>query len=116
MKSILSALLLNAAKCRTSDVSRSIVGLSHFTRNISAICIMLPVSSELLKLWIRNKVLWIAFFSAAGLVEMLLVVPHLVSAWSAGRHRVSLSPSAVHLSWSGNTDLLIPELQMSQCS
>ena len=54
--------------------------LETFTRNVSAICIMLSVSAELLKLCIRNKFLWIAF-SAASLVEILLVVSHPVSAW-----------------------------------
>ena len=29
---------------------------------------------------------------------------------------MSLSPIAVHISWSGSNDLLIPELQMSQSS
>ena len=78
---------------------------------LTAICIMLSVSAELLKFWIRNKFLWIAF-SAASLVEILLVVSYPVSAWSAGRHRVSLSPSAVDISWSGNFDLFIPETQL----
>ena len=44
----------NAIKLSKSNVSRSVVGLRHFTRNVSAICIMLSVSTELLKLWIRN--------------------------------------------------------------
>lgn len=114
-KSILRALLLNAARRRSSNVSRSVVGLRHLTRNVSAIWIILSVNSELSKLWIRDKLLRVAF-SAASLVEILLVVSHPVSAWSAGRLLVSLFPSAVHISWSGNIDFLIPELQTSQSS
>ena len=70
---------------------------------------MLSVSAELLKLWVRDKFLWIAL-SAASLEEILLVVLHPVSAWSVGKHHVNLSPSAVYISWGGNFDLLIPEL------
>ena len=99
----------NAIKFSKSNVSMSVVGLRHFIRNVSAICIMLSVSAEQLQLWIKNILLQIGF-SAASLVQILLVVSHPVNAWSAGRHRVSLSPSAVHISWSGNFDLLVPEL------
>ena len=54
--------------------------------------------------------------SPASLVDILLVVSHPVSAWSAGRHFVSSSPSAMQISWSGNIDLFTPELRMSQSS
>ena len=55
---------------------------------------MLSINAELLELWITSNFLWIAF-SAASLVKILLVVSHPVSGWSAGKCRVSLSPSAV---------------------
>ena len=45
----------NTIKLSKSNVFRFVVGLRHFTRNISAICIMLSVSNELLKLWIKNN-------------------------------------------------------------
>ena len=54
-KSILRVLPLNAARHRTSNVSRSVVGLRHFTRNAS-------IRSQLLKLWIRDKVLCMESF------------------------------------------------------
>ena len=69
----------NAIKLSKSNVSRSVVGLRHFTRNASVICIILSVTIELLKLWIRDKFLRVAF-SAASLVEILIVVSHPVSA------------------------------------
>ena len=48
----------NAIKLSKSNinVSRSVVALRHFTWNDYAICIMLSVSAELLKLWIRNVI------------------------------------------------------------
>ena len=78
--------------------------------------IFLPSASCFCQLWTVKvlgseiRVLWIAFIRdvASG--------THPVSAWSAGSRLASLSPSAVHTSWSGNIDLLIPELQMSQSS
>ena len=100
----------NVIKLSKSNVSRSVVGLRHFTRNVSAICITLSVSTKLLKLWIRHNFLWIAF-NAASLVEILLVVSHPVSAWSADRH-MSLSPSAVCISY-GVTILIFSFLRLN---
>ena len=57
--------------------------------------------------------LWTALM-AASLVDILLEVLH--SAWSAGIHLVSSSPSAVQISWIGSVDLFTPELRMSQNS
>ena len=45
-KSNLRALLLNAARHRSSNVSRSVVGLRHLTKNVSAIRIELFVVVE----------------------------------------------------------------------
>ena len=82
---------------------------------------MLSVSFELLKMWIKGQVLWIVLIPRCKSVEMLpygstTSVSHSVSGWSAGRHHVSLSASAVHISCSDNIDVLIPEIQMSQNS
>ena len=47
----------NALTLSKSNVSSSIVGLRHFTRNVSAIYVMHSVSAKLLKLWIRDNFL-----------------------------------------------------------
>ena len=49
LKSILKALSLNAASCRLVNVSKFVVGLTHFTRNVSVICIILSASSDMFK-------------------------------------------------------------------
>ena len=48
-KSNFKALLLNAARHRSSNVCRSVAGLRHLTKNVSAICIELSVSCGELK-------------------------------------------------------------------
>ncbi len=116
-KSILRALLSNAVRRRSSNVSRSVDGLRHLTKNVSAICIALSVSWGQSKFRIREEFPGLrTAFRAASLVDILLVVSHPVSAWSAGRHFVSSSPSAMQISWSGNIDLFTPELRTSQSS
>ncbi len=75
-KSILRALLLNAARRRSSNVSRSVAGLRPITRNVSAICIALCVSGGLSKFTDLRTA-----FKAASLVDILLVVSHPVRAW-----------------------------------
>ena len=102
---------------RSSNVSMSVDGLRHLTKNVSAICFALSVSCGQLKLRIREELSGLrTVFRAASLVEILLVVSQPVSACSAGRHCVSSSPSALQISWSGNIDLFTPELQISQSS
>ena len=93
--SILRALLSNATRCRSSNVSRSVDGLRHLTKNVPAICIVLSVSCGQLKFRIGEK---FPGFQAAG------------------GHFVSLSPSAVQISWGGNIDIFTPELRTSQSS
>ena len=101
----------------SSNVFRSVDGLRHFTKNVSAISIELSVSYGELKFRIIEQFPGLQIvFRAASLVPILLVVSHSVSAWSAGRHCVSSSPSAVQMSWSGKIDLLTPELCTNQSS
>ena len=104
-KSILRALQLNAARRRSSNVFKSVAGFKHFTKNVSAICTALSVSCRLLKFLIREEFSGLETdFKAADLVEILLVVSHPVSAWSAGRHHTSSSPRAAQTSCRGNID------------
>ena len=113
--SILRALLLNAARHRSSNVVMSVEGCMHLTKNVSAICTALSVSCGLSKFRIREEFPGLrTAFRATSFVDILLVVSHPVSAWSAGRHLVSSSPSAIQISWSGKIYLLTPELRMSQ--
>ncbi len=97
-KSILRALLLNAARYRSSNVSKSVDGFRLLTKNVSAISTALSVSCGLSKSSIREELPGLRMaFRAASLVDILLVVSHPISAWSAGRHLVSLSPRAAQL-------------------
>lgn len=108
-KSILRALLLNAARRRSSNVSKSVDGFRHLTKNVSAISTALSVSCALSKFSIREELPGLRMVSrAASLVDTLLVVSHPVSTWSAGRHLVSSSPRAAQISWSGSVDFFHP--------
>ena len=70
-KSILRTLLSNAAMRRSSNVSMSVDGLRHLTKNVSAICIALSVSCGQLKLRIREELSGLrTVFRAASLVEI----------------------------------------------
>ena len=112
-KSILRALQINAARRRSSNVFKTVAGFKHFTKDVSAICTALSVSCGL-KFLIREEFSGLETdFKAADLVEILLVVSHPVSAWSAGRHHTSSSPRAAQTSCRGNIDLFSPELRMS---
>ena len=101
-KFILTALLLIEARCISSNVFRSVDGLRHLTKNVSSIYIELSVSCVELKFLIIEQFPGLQIvFRTASLVPIWLVVSHPVSAWSAGRHCVSSSPSAVQMSWGG---------------
>ena len=106
-----------AIKCSRTQVIKSVTGFKHFTKNVSAICTALSVSYGLLKFLIREEFSGLETdFKAADLVEILLVVSHPVSAWSAGRHHTSSSPRAAQTLCRGNIDLFSPELRMSHSS
>ena len=101
-KSILCALLLNAVRCKASNVSKSVDGFKHLTRNVSVICITLSVSCELSTFLFREEFPGLqSAFRAAGLVEILLVESHPVNAWSSRRHFINSSFSAAQTSCSG---------------
>ena len=76
-KFILRALLLKEARCISSNVFRSVDGLRHFTKYVSAISIELSVSCGELKFRIIEQFpgLWIVF-RYASLVSILLVMSH----------------------------------------
>ena len=115
-ESILRALLANASNRRSSKVSKSPF-LRHLTKNVSAISIDPSASCGQSKCSIKVELSALrTVLRAASLVDIVLVVSQPVSAWSAGRHFVSLSPSALHIAWSGSTDLFTPELRISQSS
>ena len=44
-----AVLQLNVARCRSSNVSRSVAGLRHLTKNVATVCIELSVSRGELK-------------------------------------------------------------------
>ena len=73
---------MNAARCRSSNVSRSVVGLRHLTKNVSAIYNDLSVSCGELKSSTKEEFPGFrTVFRAADLVATLLVVlSHPVSA------------------------------------
>ncbi len=90
-----------AVKCSKTkvikiNVSRSVDGLKHLTKNVFAISISLSVSCGRSKLQIREEFPGLRVFrTAASLVDTLLVVSHPVG---AGRHLVSSYPSAMQIS------------------
>ena len=91
-KSILRALLLNEARRRSSNVSKSVDGFTHLTKKVSATSTTLSISCGLSKFSIKEELPGLRrAFRAAGLVDTLLVVSHPVSTWSAGRHLVSIA-------------------------
>ena len=108
------ALPLNAARRRMSSFSRSIVGLRHFTRDVSAICIMLSVSSKLLKLWIRIKVLWIDFIQCCKFSRDVASSIRSSQSMECWETPCELGPQCCAYIMGGNIDFVIPELQMSQ--
>jgi hypothetical protein len=87
-KSNLRELLSNAARRSSSNVSNSVDGFRHLTKNNSAISIALSVIKDgQSKFIIKEASSGLrTVFSAESFVEILLVVSHPVSAWSAGRH------------------------------
>jgi len=107
----------NAVTRRSSNVSRSVVGFRHLTRNTSAICIMLSVSRGELKLSNNKKISWhLNDFQGCILGSYFAGCITHCQCMNCWKTLIRSFPNALKMSCRRNIDLLTPELQTSHSS